>query len=112
MPKLIIFIQPLMIELIKAKVIGEVRVIQASFSFHAGYNPDRRLFKNALGGGGILDVGCYTTSGARLIAGAAVGKDFADPIDVQGVAFLREPQLVDQAKLRPLRSPTRMARPG
>jgi predicted dehydrogenase/aryl-alcohol dehydrogenase-like predicted oxidoreductase len=77
-----------LVELIKQKAIGDVRVIQASFSFHAGFNPEGRLFKNALAGGGILDVGCYATTGARLIAGAALGKDFADPIEVKGVGHL------------------------
>ena len=37
-------------------------MIQATFSFHAGFNPESRLFNNALGGGGILDVGCYCAS--------------------------------------------------
>lgn len=77
-----------LVELIKAKAIGEVRVISATFSFQSGFNPEGRLFKNALGGGGILDVGCYAASMARLVAGAAVGKDFADPIEVKGTARL------------------------
>ncbi len=77
-----------LVELIQQKVIGEVRVIQATFSFHAGYNPESRLFKNSLAGGGIMDVGCYTVSISRLIAGAAQGKPFADPVDVKGAAHL------------------------
>jgi predicted dehydrogenase/aryl-alcohol dehydrogenase-like predicted oxidoreductase len=75
-------------ELIREKAIGEVRVIQATFSFHAGFNPEARLFKNELAGGGILDVGTYAVSISRLIAGAALGKPFADPIEVKGVAHL------------------------
>ena len=74
-----------LVELLRAKAIGEVRLIRASFGFNAGFNPESRLFKNALGGGGILDVGCYTTSLARLVAGVAQGKDFAEPIDVRGM---------------------------
>jgi len=77
-----------LVELIREKVIGDVRVIQAAFSFHAGFNPEGRLFKNALGGGGILDVGCYCTSMSRLIAGAALGKDFAEPLEVRGAGHL------------------------
>lgn len=79
-----------LVELIREGVIGQVRVIQATFSFHSGYNPDGRLLNNALGGGGILDVGCYGTSMARLIAGAALGRDFAEPLEVKGVAHLGE----------------------
>ncbi|MBV9229101.1 MAG: Gfo/Idh/MocA family oxidoreductase, partial [Chloroflexi bacterium] len=71
-----------LIELVRSGVIGKVRVIQASFSFHTTFRPESRLLNNALGGGGILDVGGYCASMARLIAGAAVGKDFADPTRV------------------------------
>jgi predicted dehydrogenase/aryl-alcohol dehydrogenase-like predicted oxidoreductase len=77
-----------LLELIRDKVIGEIRMIQATFSFHAGFNPDGRIFSNALAGGGILDVGCYCTSMARLVAGAAIGKDFAEPISVRGCGHL------------------------
>ncbi|MFH1567685.1 MAG: aldo/keto reductase, partial [Gemmatimonadota bacterium] len=77
-----------LVELIRQKAIGEVRVIQATFSFHAGFNPQGRLFANELGGGGILDVGCYCTSMSRLIAGAALGQPFAEPLEVKGAGHL------------------------
>lgn len=77
-----------LIELIKSKTIGDVRMIQATFAFRAGFNENSRLFSNALGGGGILDVGGYPVSLARLVAGAAVGKPFADPYHVSGAAHL------------------------
>jgi predicted dehydrogenase/aryl-alcohol dehydrogenase-like predicted oxidoreductase len=77
-----------LVELLRAKAIGEVRLIRASFGFNAGYMPEHRLFSNALGGGGILDVGCYAASMSRLAAGAAQGKDFAEPIDVRGMGHL------------------------
>ena len=77
-------------ELIREKVIGDVKIIQATFSFHAGFNPEGRLFKNALGGGGILDVGCYAVSMARMVAGANSGKPFIEPIDVKGFGHLGE----------------------
>ncbi|HYF51603.1 MAG TPA: Gfo/Idh/MocA family oxidoreductase, partial [Planctomycetota bacterium] len=74
-----------LVELIREKVIGDVRVIQATFSFHAGFNEHSRIFANSLAGGGILDVGCYCTSMAGLIAGAAQGKEMADPIEFKAV---------------------------
>lgn len=77
-------------ELLREGVIGPVRLIRATFSFAAGYNPEGRLFSNALGGGGILDVGCYTTSIVRLVAGAATGAAFADPVEVKGSALFCE----------------------
>ena len=41
-----------------------------------------------MGGGGILDVGCYTASMSRLIAGATLGQPFADPLDLHAVGHL------------------------
>src|SRR4029079_11043811 len=73
-----------LVDLIKSKAIGDVKMIVASFGFGAGYNEASRIWNNALGGGGILDVGCYAVSMSRLVAGAAVGKDFADPVDLKG----------------------------
>ena len=77
-----------LVELLRQKAIGEVRVISASFGFHVKYNPQQRLFSNELGGGAILDVGCYPVSMSRLIAGVALGKSFAEPLDVNGCAHL------------------------
>ena len=77
-----------MLELIRAGEIGTVGHIKATFGFSATRDPTSRLFDRALGGGGILDVGCYTVSAARLIAGAALGKDFENPLSVKGVGFI------------------------
>jgi predicted dehydrogenase/aryl-alcohol dehydrogenase-like predicted oxidoreductase len=79
-----------LVELVKNRVIGDLRVIEADFSFHwpRPWNAESRLTSNALGGGGILDVGCYPVSMARLLAGAALGKPFADPDDVKGHAHV------------------------
>ena len=76
-----------LVELVRGGAVGQVRAIRASFSFDAGFNPEGRLLKKSLGGG-ILDVGCYPMSMVRLLAGAAAGKDFADPIEVKGCAHL------------------------
>ena len=70
-------------------VIGDVRMIKSSFGFAMPkFNPEHRLYANDLAGGGILDVGGYPVSMARLIAGAAAGKPFLDPVKVSGAAFL------------------------
>lgn len=84
-----------LVELIRGGVIGDVSVIQAAFAFHAGYSAESRIWNNALGGGGILDVGGYTTSIVRLIAGAAVGAPFADPVSVTGAGRLHPETGVD-----------------
>jgi predicted dehydrogenase/aryl-alcohol dehydrogenase-like predicted oxidoreductase len=75
-------------ELIREGAIGQVRVIQATFSFHAAADPGSRLLDPALGGGGILDVGCYPVSMARFIAGVAGGQPFAEPEDLYAVGHL------------------------
>jgi len=78
-----------LVELLVAGAIGEVRMIQSSFGFQMpSFIPEHRLFAAQLAGGGILDAGCYPVSMARLIAGAAVGKPFDDPVHVVGDAQL------------------------
>jgi len=79
-----------LVEVVSSGRIGEVKYIYATFGFNAGFNPEGRLFSQQLGGGGILDVGCYPVSFARLIAGAAEGKPFADPVQVTGAGTLLE----------------------
>jgi xylose dehydrogenase (NAD/NADP) len=52
---------------IAATGIGELRLVRASFSFTIS-GADVRLDPE-LGGGALMDVGCYCVSGARLLAG-------------------------------------------
>ena len=79
----------LLVDLIKAGEIGEVRLIKTSFGFAMPkFMPEHRLYANDLAGGGILDVGCYVASISRLVAGAAAGKPFLDPVKTLGVAHL------------------------
>ncbi len=73
-----------LVKLVRQGAIGQVRMIRATFGFHAGFNAEGRLFRSDLAGGGIMDVGCYATSMVRLIAGAATGRDFAEPLEVSG----------------------------
>ena len=93
-----------LVELIRSGVIGRVCVIQATFSFQSDDNPNGRLLNNALGGGGILDVGCYCASVARLVAGAANGQSFADPVRVVGTGHVGE-TLVDEYAVAALSFP-------
>jgi predicted dehydrogenase len=88
-----------LVELVRTGVIGQVRVIQATFSFDVGegYNPQGRLLNNTLGGGGILDVGCYCASIARLLAGAALGQPFANPLTVVGIGSVGETRVDEYA---------------
>ncbi len=58
------------LEIIKSGQIGKISHMKIQFGFSATFNPASRLFDRNLGGGGILDVGGYPMSLARLIAGA------------------------------------------
>ncbi|MEU7786686.1 Gfo/Idh/MocA family oxidoreductase [Amycolatopsis sp. NPDC049159] len=77
-------------ELIASGAIGEVRAVDTTFSFDSNPEETARLSDPALGGGGILDVGCYCTSLARLVAQAATGEDVVEPLEVSGMARLSE----------------------
>ncbi len=76
------------VELVSSGALGKIKAIEATFSFQAQQNPDSRLFNLDLGGGGILDVGCYVASFVRLVAGAANGKQFAEPLELKAVGLL------------------------
>ncbi len=70
-----------LLELVRDGAIGELRHLTASFGFQVPEDPGSRLFANDLGGGGIMDVGCYPVSVARLLAGR-------EPLEVTGTAKL------------------------
>ncbi|WP_423920895.1 aldo/keto reductase [Frigoribacterium sp. 2-23] len=71
------------LDLVREGVIGELAHIDATFSFRTETR-DGRLYDLATAGGGILDVGGYPVSMARAVAGAALGRPFADPVEVTG----------------------------
>ena len=51
-----------LLKIINRDEIGEIKKIESSFGFKAKVKPDSRLFNKNLGGGAILDVGCYPIS--------------------------------------------------
>lgn len=55
-------------ELVDAGAIGELRLVRTHFSFTLDRPDDVRWDPN-LGGGALLDLGCYCVSGSRLLAG-------------------------------------------
>ena len=48
------------LELIQSGEFGELKFVNANFSFAGKFNPESRLFNPELGGGSLLDVGVYT----------------------------------------------------
>ena len=90
-------------QLVADGAVGRVAHIISTFAFAARSDPASRLFDPALGGGGILDVGCYAASMARLLAGSARttgatggsevveevdGRLFADPVELHCAGHL------------------------
>ena len=76
------------VELVRSGVLGRIGLVQAAFGFANAFDPNNRFWNKALGGGGILDVGCYPVSFSRLIAGADSGVAFANPVAVSGAVHL------------------------
>lgn len=84
------------VELVRSGEIGELRHVQGTFSFRAKFNPAGRLWNKRMGGGGIMDVGGYPLSYARLLAGVAMGKAFAEPEALHAVGHLHGETGVDE----------------
>jgi len=76
-------------ELVDDGVIGDVRLIQASFSHNYRAPYENIRLSNSAAGGGIMDVGGYTTSMVRLIVGA-------EPDRVTGAAHIGASTRVDE----------------
>ena len=57
-----------LVELVEGGTIGRLRLVRAVFSFPLRDSPNVRLSAE-LDGGGLMDVGCYCVSGARLLGG-------------------------------------------
>ena len=75
---------------IDAGEIGDVRLVNATFAFRSGWNPDGRLLSPQLAGGGLLDVGIYVTSAAYWTMGRP-------PVEVVSKAHIGETGVDEQA---------------
>ena len=79
--------------------VGRLQAIRASFSFRIEDRADVRLTAD-LDGGSLMDVGCYSVSGARLIAGSeslrVLGEQTLAPsgVDMTFAGLLRFPDEV------------------
>jgi predicted dehydrogenase len=82
-------------EVVRSGRIGEPRVVLVRFSFPLEDAADIRM-RPELDGGGLMDVGCYCVSGARLIGGEPVlafGRQRVGPtgVDVRFLGTLEFP---------------------
>ena len=57
--------------LVAGGAIGDLRMVRAAFSFPLSDPRDVRLLED-VAGGGVMDVGCYCISAARMLAGEPV----------------------------------------
>ncbi len=92
-------------ELIREGAIGDLKLIHASFQYNLGPRYENIRLSNPAAGGGIMDVGCYTLAFARLVAGAAVGEPFAEPIELKGCATIGDVSRVDEQATAALKFP-------
>ena len=74
--------------------------INSSFGFHAEIPIDHRLRNPILGGGAIMDVGCYPLSMSKLLAGRILKKPYADPISIEASGNLDETGVDSNSKAR------------
>lgn len=75
-------------KLVDDERIGNVRTIQAFFSYFND-DPDNIRNKKDIGGGGLMDIGCYCISQSRFILGK-------EPLRVQGLIEYDEQMGVDR----------------
>jgi predicted dehydrogenase len=71
------------IDSVRAGEIGDVRLIRTSFCYKTGRVDGNVRFERKLGGGGLMDVGCYCINFSRLIARE-------EPVEIHASAHMHE----------------------
>ena len=84
------------VDVLGAGRIGEPLLVEADFGFRRPFDPEDRLFRLDLGGGGLLDLGIYPLQLCSLVLGypehaAAEGVIGETGVDEQVAAVLRHP---------------------
>jgi predicted dehydrogenase len=78
-------------------LIGTPLHVDVSCAFTTRFDPGDRLFDPSAGGGAILDVGCYSMSFARMVAGWTVGDDAVEPAELTAGGHLADSGVDDWA---------------
>jgi predicted dehydrogenase len=83
-----------LVDVVGSGRIGEPLLVEADFGFRRSLDPDNRLFKADLGGGGLLDLGVYPLQLCTLLLGpvehvSAEGVIGETGVDEQVAAVLR-----------------------
>jgi predicted dehydrogenase len=66
------------LDLVREGLVGDLRLIRSAFTFRLT-RPDNIRLRPELGGGALMDVGCYCVNVSRTVAGA-------EPVEVQAFA--------------------------
>ncbi len=80
------------------KGLSQPLLIESSFGFSAELPKEHRLRNPLLGGGAILDVGCYPLSMSKLLAGKLQNLPFADPLSISATGRIDETGVDLQSK--------------
>jgi predicted dehydrogenase len=94
--------------LLDDEVIGEVLRVEGSFGFRAEVQSTRRLFDPELGGGALLDLGCYPVQLAHFVLGtptsvsavARIGETGVDEDTIVAMSFAGGAVAVAQSAIR------------
>jgi predicted dehydrogenase len=87
------------IDSVRGGEIGDVRLIRTSFCYRTTKFQENVRFKPDLGGGGLMDVGCYCINFSRLFAGE-------EPDEVHASAHFHPETGVDDVVVATLRFPS------
>ena len=78
-----------LVQIVRSGEIGQLRMIRLGYCFNIGPEYENIRLSNAVAGGALMDVGCYTISLARLLAGA-------EPVEMSAVAHIGDRSRVDE----------------
>lgn len=76
------------IDMVRSGVVGELRMIHSAFTFRLN-PPDNIRWKPEMGGGALMDVGCYCVNVSRTMVGL-------EPVEVQAFAHWGSSGVDDQ----------------
>ena len=79
-------------DIVQEKLSGPL-AIKADFCFSVDVPEKHRLVNRELGGGSILDIGCYPVSISRYAVGAINGKNFMNPVSLEAKGELNEQKI-------------------
>ncbi len=79
------------VRLVRDKVFGDVKVIEAGFGFRMGDPTQWRLNRELAGGGCLMDVGIYSLQATRYLSGE-------EPVEVSGLTTVTDPVKFNQVE--------------